>query len=319
MENTYNKHSKTSYNIIDEKYNLIVFKNDTKASKRDCLGRAFYGYVAWKDEDFIKGIEQCWKVEERKGFFNRLFKGKTYLQGYRYPDKEDVADIDSMSRDHLRYTVLAYIWSGKSEKEIWKFVKQVKFKISDFQKMTIPLWLWLRVVSGKGFWKPFYYITTWFEITFTVMWQLKYEKFLKIGPHYETHQNDHKYIANADKPEVLRKMMYYLFPTYALAQSSWEISKLPEGMWKRAFQRKLRKIVPNHNYMIKLLLNVDSVTEEDVMGYKSMRGERWTGNLSKWWDDRGSFIYDDNDIGIQENVLDVDILKGLWEEKKKIE
>ena len=44
-----------------------------------------------------------------------------------------------------------------------------------------------------------------------------------------------------------------------------------------------------------------------------MKGGRWDGIMNVWWNDRSLEINKDLD-SIQYNVLDVDIIKKLWEE-----
>jgi hypothetical protein len=317
---TYNKDVQHTQIFLDKENYFLLKQNkewnpNGENGKGDAIGRNLKGFIAWGDERLIYSIEQCWVPTKRKTWIGRLLKGKYYLQGYRYPTyaRGEEEQPVGLSRDHTFNTVLAYKLSGKSEKEIWEFVRKLKFRISDFAVHTIDLWLWERVMAGRKFAKWIYPFLQYVVVSLTVWWQLKIEKLIKIGPHYEEHQDKYKCIKNEDKPEIIKKLVLLLYPTYALGQMAGGIRMLDDGKWKSKIQKKLLKITPTYNYVIRLLLGDDTVTEKEVMSYKPMTSSRWTGNLNKWWDDRGTKKYKKNDPLIEYNVLDVDYLKALWE------
>lgn len=283
--------------------------------KGDSIGRSWLSYYTYGDQRFIEGIEKCWVKTPRKTWLGRLLKGKYYYQGYRYPAYANGTEEQPIgfSRDHTLNTLLAYKYAGKSNKEIWEFVKHLKFRISPFALHTIDLWLWERVISGRKIAPIFYYPIAWCVTAITAWWQLKVQKFTGIGPDYEIHQNEFKHMQNKDKPIIIKKSCIVLYPTFTMAQTGWQFKFLPNKWWRERIQKQMRKIIPKYNYAIKLLYNDKSVTKEDVYGYESMKGSRWTGNLNKWWNDRELVKIKDSKL-LEYNVLDVDYIRKLWED-----
>jgi len=304
--------------FVDQEHKMMLGQNpswkpDGENGKGDAIGRSWVSYYTYGDYRFIEGIEKCWVKTPRKTWIGRLLKGKYYYQGYRYPVR--FTDEIGISRDHTIGTAIAYKIAGKTDKEMWEWVKHIKFRLSPFALQTIDMWLWNRVISGRKFWSIFYYPIVWCVTAFTAWWNLKIQKKTGIGPHFEVHQKDFKHMQNKDKPLIINKVCKMLYPTYAMGWTAWQFRLLPDGWWKRQLQKQMRRIVPIHNYAIRLILDDKTVTQEDVDSYKSMAGGRWSGNLNVWWNDRSLYIITpDDNILLSANVMDVDYLKKLWED-----
>jgi hypothetical protein len=319
-ENSFNRDEKSTLYYIDDETGMVIHQNPSWAphvgnnGKEDSIGRTFEAMVAgWGDrEEFLDSIKKCWVRVERKGFFRRLILGKWYYQGYRYPTYEKLP-LKGLSRDHTIYTVLAYIEAGKSEKEIWEFVKRLRYRISDFAKMTPDMWLWLRAVSGRRFWRWLYYIVDYYVYKLTFWYHLKVEKFSGIGPHYEEHHDEFKRMSNSDKPKIVEQINKILYPVYALIIASWQVQALPEGKWKKKLQKLKWSVIPKYNWLIQLV-NEDpnGPTEEQVMSYAPMRGNRWTGVCNKWWNDRNLRKIKEGSKESKFNRLDVDYLRAVY-------
>lgn len=325
MENQYSfnwEETKSNW-YIDQEHKLMLFKNpgwnpDGENGKGDAIGRSADAYYIYGDPRFIEGIENCWVKERRKTWIGRVVKGTYYNQGYRYPtyasgEEEQPVGI---SRDHVLETVIAYKIAGKSNKEMWELVKGIRFRLSDFALQTPDMWLWMRVISGRWIWVPLYYPIELLTQTFGTWFQKIVQKIIKFGPDYELHQDEFKHMQNEDKPACVQRQRMLLYPTYAMLITSWRYKLLPDSWFKRKLQKSMLKICPKYNYLIKLLLsNRASVTQADVDGYKSMRGGRWSGNLNKWWNNRGLYIIPEGHEWLCANIMDEDYLKRAWDDE----
>ncbi len=333
MNTTFNFDATTTHTYFDKENKMPLSVNANWNSngdngKGDAIGGARMCMIAWGEEEIVvdgetmllkdwlmEGILSCWKLEKRKTWLGRLLKGKYYQQGYRYPTYANGTEEQpvGMSRDHLTNTILAMCWMGWSEKEIWQFVKKLKFRVSDFQLCTIPLWFFMRSVSGRTIAKPLYKITALPFTRLTCWLQLKFEKFLGFGPHTELPQDEFKHMQNSDKPECIRKLNLLLYPVYAMHFTSMKIKFIKSKKFQEKYYKQFRKIVPTYNWAIQLLINdPNGPTAEMVDSYKTMKGGRWSGVTDKWWNDRELSLWDEDDPLIEYNQLDVDYLRKLY-------
>lgn len=326
---TFNFDSSTTLFFFDKANKMVLTQNpgwnpNGDNGMTDAIGRNLDAMQAWGEEEIevdgetmllqdwlMEGILDCWELKKRKTWIGRLFKGKYYYQGHRYPHR--FPNEVGLSRDHLTYTILAMCYMDWSEKEIWDFVKKLKWRISDVAFMTIDLRLWTKAVSGRRLSKWFYNVIGFITTVITTWFQLKIEKFLGFGPHFEERNEDFHYIQNESKPNVIRKLRKLLYPTYAMKIASDQISYITSKKWKQRFRNQFLKIVPKYNWLIQLqIYDFDGPNQEDVDNYKPMLGDRWSGDCNKWWNDRQLQIIPDNDPLQEYNQLDVDQLKNFY-------
>lgn len=314
--NTFKWDEENSHWFVDQKNKMMLEKSPDwnkfgDEGRGDSIGRTMEAFFVWGDYRFIEGIESCWKKVPRKNWIGRLFKGKYYYQGYRYP--EYYLGQSGISRDHTLNSAIAYKLAGKSDEEIWEFVKHLRWKISDDAKMTIDLWFFLRMLSGRKIAKWISPRLSYRILKFTSWWQHKVQKFIGFGPDFEEDQDTFQHMKNEDKPKCIKELRLLLHPVYSLLQLAWQ-SSFYNDKWKKKIQQVIYSITPRYNYVIKLLIGYrEGITEEDILSYESMKGGRWDGIMNVWWNDRSLEINKDLD-SIQYNVLDVDIIKKLWEE-----
>ena len=299
--------------FVDQEHHMMMEMNpdwdkNGDHGAGDAIGRSFNAYYNYGDERFLEGIENCWEKIERKGKIRRFLFGKYYYQGHRFPTKDP--NMRGLSRDHLTYTILAFKYAGYSDEFLQDFVKHLRWKISDFARFTPDLWLWTRVIANLKGYSWIYYPIQRITLKITAWWNKKLTKYAGFGP--ESHQDDFLSVPNDFKPKRIRKLADKLYPIYALHIQAWQIKLLPESKRKRKLQEAALPICPEHNYVIQLLLNHPSKpSKEDVYGYKSMRGGRWTGVLNTWINNRDMFI-EKRPERLEYNVMDVDYLRKLY-------
>ena len=300
-------------NFVDQVYKMMLVQNpswkpDGDNGKGDAIGRAFLAYFIYGDPRFLEGIESCWEKVERKGWLRRLLFGKYYYQGYRYPHRfpEEVG----LSRDHTAYTIIAFKYAGYSDEFLKDFVTHLKWKISDFASFTPEMWLWARAVANIKPYNTLFLLVSWLVSKLTSVWNKALYKYTGFGP--ESSQDDFLKVPNDFKPKRVRKLAKLFYPIYALHIAAWQLKVLPESKIKRAVQKVNLELCPEHNYVIKILLGYkDLVSQEQVDSYKAMRGNRWTGILNTWINDRDLYIIKEPER-IAYNCMDSDYLKKLY-------
>jgi len=318
---TFNWDVTDTFTFVDQENKMMIRQNPSwnpngENGKGDAIGRSKEAYLIYKDYRFIEGIESCWVKVPNKGI-RRLFR-KYHYQGYRYPTyaRGEEEQPVGLSRDHTLNTILAYKYAGKSDKEMWDFVKRLKFRISKFVIFSPELWLFARMLAGRKVATWLYPRVTYLVKRVTVWWQLRVEKRSGIGPHYEENQDTFHYIQNSIKPKCINKCTKMLHPIYALLQDAEQSTFIKNNKWRKKIQNLLYKITPTYNYVIKLLIDhTEDITFDDVYNYKSMKGGRWDGVMNIWWNDRTLEINTDTSYSNEYNVMDVDYVRYLWNEK----
>lgn len=299
--------------FVDQENKMMLTQNpgwkpDGDNGKGDAIGRSFIAYFNYGDPRFLDGIEACWEKVERKGL-KRLLFGKYYYQGHRYPHR--FKDEIGLSRDHTAYTIIAFKYAGYSDEFIKDFVTHLRYRISPFSMFTPEMWLWARAVANIKPYKTLFYLTSWIVTKITAKWNKRLYKFSGFGE--ESHQDDFIKVQNSFKPSRMQTILKLFYPIYALHIAAWQIKVIDgDSKLKRSLQKAALEICPKHNYAIQLLLNdPNSPSQEDVDGYKSMLGGRWTGILNTWLNDRDvGFLTDPEKL--EYNVQDVDYLKKLY-------
>lgn len=304
--------TETEY-FVDQEYKMMLTQNpdwkpDGENGKGDSIGRSFIAYFTYGDPRFLEGIEDCWEKVERKDWLRRLLFGKYYYQGYRYPHR--FPGEVGLSRDHTSYTIIAFKYAGYSDEFIKDFVTHLRWKISDFAKFTPEMWLWARAVSNIKPYTTLFGAVSWVVTNLNVLWNNLLYKWTGFGP--ESHQDDFLKVSNDFKPKGVRRWAKMFYPIYALHIASWQLKVMSDSKWKRRVQKASLKLCPKHNYVIQMLLDSpEKPSEENVMGYKSMKENRWTGILNTWINDRDISIIKDPKR-LEYNVQDVDYLRKLY-------
>ena len=312
----FNWNSKDTYYFVDQENSMMLVQNASwnpngDNGKGDAIGRSFLASFIYGETGFLNGILDCWVKVERNGWLQRFLFGKYYYQGYRYPTYANGSEEQpvGLSRDHLTYTLLALKYHGYSDEFLKDFVRHLRFRISDKFLMTINLWLWTRAMAGIKPYKALYYPIEWLVLAITSMWNKALYKFSGFGE--ESRQEDFIMIPNSMKPKSIKRLASLFYPIYALHINSWQIRVMPDSKWKKRLQKISLSICPKYNYVIQFLLESDKrPSQEDIDSYRPMKGNRWTGILNTWLNDRDMTIIN-NPKMLEYNVMDVDYLHKL--------
>lgn len=318
----FNPNNKNTWWFVSDE-NMMLFHNiwgnNTAVElmgAHDCVEQTYHAYVAYGHEPLIDGIKSCWKIKEYK---NPIMK-KLYGWGYK-PQRYPIAypGIVGMSRDHVIYSLMAFIHSGMSKSELYDRVKRLPFMIGDKlgKTMTPELWLWGRLISGKAIGQLFYPLVL-VEMILYYYWNMYIDKKAGFGLYKEDHPSKYEVWLNKDKPEKYVYWSKKMFPIYALKLVANMTSVLPNNWFIRQVRKIGLKMTPTYNYVIRILFK-GSVTEEevkDIENYNPLFAERWSAMLNRKTNDRTSYriIELQNWEGIfDENVLDRDYAIKLIE------
>lgn len=303
-----------SHNFIDQEHNMMLCQSSDNGIE-DSIGRTLDAFFCYGDIRFIEGIQNCWKkIIKSIKLFNLIPIRKYYWQGYRYPTHYD----RTLSRDHTIYSVIAFKLSGYSNKNLKRFVKHLRWRISDRYTFTPDSWLSIRSIAGIKWAEALFYL-----IVIPMMWgAMKHNKriYKKAGFSNEVPQDQFKITLNEDKSEEFKKYTRKLYPVYALTNLSMQLYVMRDSWGKKWLQKILRKMVLKHNYVQKMLLrdlNFKPTSENQnlIYAYKSMKGGRWTTSLNEV-NDRSLYIIKDEKL-VEYNALDVDIVRKLFELHKQ--
>lgn len=291
MENSYNQQSTDSYYYVDQENDMLIRKpyeyNPEDFGQGDAIGRNLIAYYTWNDYRFIKGIRKCFVLNG------------DYYQGFRYPNREG----KGISRDHVSYALIALKIANDYTLNL--LISGLKWRISDFASFTPDMWCWMKSLKGNKFWTSLYYMM---EIPLTIINVLR-NKYIYWRAGYKEEMDQFEWVAgNHNKNKIDNKWKKKLFQVYAMHNMAWQLKVMPESIAKRIMQKLVLKMVPRHNYWIKMLLGDFSMTKRQIYEYVLTTGDRPTTILNPAICRRDVHV-----IKEKYNKLDVDYLRKLWE------
>lgn len=249
----------------------------------DSIEITYEAYQTYKYEPFIDGIKSCWKkIETKNGY---------YYKPQRYPIAYE--SMIDMSRDHVMYSICAFLESGMSQEEVWEYAGKVKLGKKLGLTMSPELWLWLRLVSNKKIGLLYYPLMLCNSYLYLLANKLV-DKVSGFGP--EDHPDAFKPLIRAEKPGIVNMLANaYLLPPYAVKLVLEQINRIPQNWWVKQIRKNMGKLVPKYNIVLKKLAGLE-ITEEDkqiVLNHKSMTADRWSMSMNRWTNDRRIYYIDE--------------------------
>ncbi len=313
----YNPTAQTTFNFVDIPNKMMILQDRWGGhNKGDALGRSKLAYFLYGDPQFIEGAKNCWKRIDCDPDNKNCRKRPYYYQGYRYPTPEYYAK--DMSRDHTTNTLC--LLKMANDPFLDELANNVRWLIAESHKtsdgkvmkhrFTPAMWGWMKGLTGKKWGLSLFYFMSFIEaILYIIINNLCY---LLGWISREVHQDD--YDQTKMKRQLLSKWRHFwaglTYPVYALQLYAWQLHVLKDNPIKRLLQLMAYPIIGRHHYLHKLMFNVGKVSKADVLGYKSMKGGRWTTPLNEI-NDRNVFILEREDW-LEANVIDQDILIKFW-------
>ena len=280
----YNPNTKKTWWFVSDEHMILNHNlfNENNIPKdfgaEDCIAQTYFAYCVYNDEKLLNGIMNCWK-----------FDGKKY-RPQRYPVA--YSGMTGMSRDHVIYSLCAFLESGMDKNEISKYVTKLPFKLGDSlgKIMNPELWLWCRLIAGRKIGKLYYPLHLILMYLYYV-WNKIISRIAKFNLYQEGHPSIYTVIQNNDKPERIRKLANMLYPTYALLFTATMDSYCGDNWFMKKIRKIGLKMTPTYNYVIKLLFRGHLTTEElvDIQNCIPMYADRWSAILNPWINDRPSY------------------------------
>jgi len=326
----YDPVTQTTFNFVDVPNKMMLIQNhgwdpNGDNNRGDALGRSLEAWFLYNDPQFIEGAKNCWKRIDCDSDYENCSKWDYYYKGHRYPTPEFLTK--DFSRDHTSNTIVLMALAGEDEwlKDLVTHIRWVitqKHVDSHGKKrgkhsFTPAMWGWAKAFAGIWWGKPVYYSITFIELIFYII--INKFCYLVGGISPEVHQDDYDKETMSRQKQTKWKQFWasLTYPVYALDHNAWK-SYVTEVTDKSKVSRFINRLVQlmsypligKHHYLHKLMFNVGKVTKEDVLGYKSMQGGRWSTPLNEI-NDRDIRIIE-NEEYLKANVMDVDLLIKFW-------
>ena len=297
----YNPDNTESYYYVDD-YGMVLRKPmwGEDHGERDSISRTAAAYKAWGDEKLIYAIRSCFIISlDRRGY---------YWESYRHPNNKD----DDMSRDHVFAALLAEKHAGNKD-TLKEYAKYLRYRISKKFWFTPDLWAWMKMIAGKWWWAPVYYVATYFMLAVVyVPWNKLLYWIAPFSP--EKHQFEWDTLSVNEATPRQAYLRTKLYPAYTLTQLAWQLYVLKGNVFTRGLQRLALSITGRTNYLVRLLLGANDVKEIDIRGYRMMTGDRFGTTLNEACRRHVEIIKDGK--WCEANRLDEDLLKKIWNERK---
>ena len=292
-----------------DKYGLMLGQNrpwDPNGDRGmgDCIGTTVDAYFAYKYDGFIDGIKKCY-----------VDRGD-HIEGYRHPSLRDV-EPNTMSRDHIVYTLLVMKYA-KEDEFLSKLANGLKWRISDKYSFTPDLWLYMKGIAGNRLALSAYYMISipWTMISIS----LNKVIYKVCGIDKEVTQKMWEANRSVIQKKVKglakwkQKLLKAKYPMYTIYQQAFMLKVLPNTFANRILRKILLWGTDRQNLLTRVVLG-DRVNSRAIYGYKAMMGGRWTTYLNEL-NDRDVYVIPDNELP-KNNVLDVDLLRGMYERRRR--
>jgi len=268
---------------------------------RDSISRTAMAYKAWQHDELLYATRACvLESYDSKGKFYKCF---------RHPNNRD----DDMSRDHVLGLLLIEKFAG-NDSILKEYVNNFRWRISKKFTFTPDLWAFMKMLGGKWWWAPVYYLLSYFIMTYN----LCLNKYLQYRCKFseELHQlNWYPQWALKNITPLQAKLRRKLFPAYVLEEFAWQLYVLKPNVFVRGLQKISLKMTSRYNYLVRLLLGDNSVRDIDVLRYRQMTSWRWGVILNETCD-RHVEIIKHKDM-VAANRLEEDLLKKIYYERRK--
>ena len=170
----------------------------------------------------------------------------------------------------------------------------------------------MKGIAGNKIAMFLYYFLEIPTLFFSIVWNKILWKIGRFKP--EPKQDKYVKVLNENISKRKRKIRKLMFPYYSLLQIGFMIYSSNNNLGDKILKKIGLWGTPNENILMKLLFG-GKVTKEEVYSYKPMTGDRWSTVLNEI-NDRDVHIINNPEL-IKENVIDVDIIKKLYNKKYK--
>jgi hypothetical protein len=283
----------TTYHYVDSDYMMVV--QDDDMSWRDSVGRNVLCLFAYGRNHILEaGLENC--LGEKNG----------QLILHRHPRLRD-----DMSKDHWSYFIMYRYWLSTYTKDLKAFDDFI-----DRVPRITGLYNWMYALTGSKYDELGYYL-----VQIPGAWLgSRYNNVIRFignirdkGEHNEVSwDKTGKAIQQSLTPwqKTWRKL---LLPAYSLHNKAWQVTFMRPSVWRNILRKLLLRRLPDRstNYLVRLLLRDDTVTQREIDNYQHMTNYRWGVNLDQTTSRHLTIIKDPKLL--EYNAYEKDLLITLYD------
>lgn len=305
-----------TYRYVGKEHKMMFEKpedwgNPNSIGEDDALMRTSRAYMAYGDEDLLKGILSCFKKE-----------GKHY-QAYRCPPDHGKDDV---SRDQVVGALSSLLMRGKID-EFNEIAPKLRFRLSKRYMQGIGVWLWIRqrwVIYGIVEFLSIIFGVLWNKILFKILKRKNYTDayYMHIDPDTGVWvHEDGKWIFkenafwvnNGNKLHAIHKKkmdenwLYKVlskseYPLYGSMLTTYMVYCMPQSILRKTLVKVLLwNVNKENNLLLKAMFR--DITLAEIHQYKPKNMTRWTSRF----DGTNFFRLLEGDDAIY-NVIDKDLL-----------
>lgn len=234
----FDKDSKMMFEItpgwIDLDYDV---NNELKPEKHNALIRTALAALAYKDEDLIEGVRNCFRK------FTQINK-----KGYLYQACRCNPRLfeDDVSRDQVIMALSAlFILDKPFAKEI---ASHLPYKLSRRFNQVPSMWFWVKWIADESKWNKFLFKSIFFiELVPAIL------------------------ISYIGKWLNIQEIMY---PSFGVHLSAWQLYIMKDESILKKMLLFYQKSMDNNNLLVRKLLG-DKVEEEEILNYEPTCSYRW--------------------------------------------
>lgn len=284
-------------------------RNDTHfkefRGEYDALWRSGLGYIAYGAEETKQGIINCFRpyiIGEDRNI------SKTKYQASRASNRFGEDDV---SRDQIILALASLEFNGDTE-EVKEIAGKLSFRVSKRFLMTPTMWFWVKYLATREEkWKNRFA----FMLTLEHVINIPITKLLRL---FSGATKDiplpHNQFTKLPYKDNWRIKLYKTigYPEYGLHFAAWQYYVVPfGGILGKINKRLMRWQMQDSNLLLRILLDGEPVSNEDINNFKSTNTFIWQrrSDISTSW------IYELQEHKVEFNDLERDILKRLLETK----
>jgi len=266
----------------------------------DSLWRTSLAYITYKDSDLKQAIVNCFRRFEMINM-----PGKYWYQASRASNRYGEDDV---SRDQV-ILALASLKVNGDEAELKEIASHLPFRLSRRFLMTPTMWFWVKwLATDKKRFKLAYLSMNLIEHLISVTYTKALRKLTgATTPVPLPHDKNTVWSFNVNgwKAKLYKAVGY---PEYGLHFSSWMIYSVNDQSWLGKLNKRImRWQMQDSNLLLRILLDGQQVTNDEVEAFKSTNTFMWQRRT----DFPLSWVYELKPKEREFNDYEKDILKTL--------
>lgn len=298
-----------AFHVVDEHNMMTHSKTVSGYGEADSLGANMVAYVTYNDPVFPAASAILWYRNSQGEYV-----------GQRHPNLPP--EDHPMSRDHYKTTLITLrlynsrTYSTRYSDKINEIIENTGTRISSMARRTPVLTLWSKAIQGNRRAELWYYLLSILTVLFIY---LPVHALGSLIANYGKEMTQDEWVWGSkqlqDQPAYKQKIDKWIYPSYSLVLAGWSLYVLHNFPLLRRILKKLYlQMVGETNYVQQMLFGKTDLPGLDILRYKPMTTNRWSGYLSSR-NDRYMKILPTMP---EYNNMDSDLVRKLWNETQGV-